>query len=101
MDSDTVPSLSTRAGHTLAKVLGIQLQEQEPIREDYPGGSGDTFVEEQPTTAEFLLELIPTGDGVLHYLISLFPFVSWIGRYNVQWLLEISWPVRTPRPATS
>ncbi len=45
------------------------------------------FVEELPTTAEFLSQLLPTGDGVLRYLASLFPFVSWIGHYNAQWLL--------------
>jgi len=79
--------LTTRAGHGLAKILGIKLQAQEPpIRENFPGGSHDIFVEKQPTTAEFLHELAPTGRDVLRYLQSLFPFLSWIGHYNMQWL---------------
>lgn len=46
-----------------------------------------SFVEEPPRTAEFLRELVPSGKQLGDYVISLFPFLSWIGHYNLQWLV--------------
>lgn len=79
--------LTSKVGNFLVKALGIQLQEPEPIREDFPGEPDEVFYEQQPTTAEFLRGLVPSGDDLLHYLVSLFPFMSWIGHYNLQWFL--------------
>lgn len=47
----------------------------------------DIYVEEEPTVAEFLHELLPTRHGVAGYVQSLFPAATWISRYNVRWLL--------------
>jgi solute carrier family 26 (sodium-independent sulfate anion transporter), member 11 len=87
-------SSSTRIGHGLAKVLGIKLQEPENSRDNVTRGesvfsttTADSFFEEPPTTAEWLSELTPTGQECLDYLKSLFPFLSWIGFYNLQWLI--------------
>lgn len=87
-------NLPTKVGHGLAKVLGIKLQHPEPILEEVTRGESvfsanttETFIEQQPTTADFLLELAPNGQDLLHYVKSLFPFVSWIGHYNLQWLI--------------
>ncbi|KAK7941107.1 sulfate permease [Apiospora aurea] len=84
----------TAIGHGLAKVLGIKLDAPESARDEVTRGesvfstqTADSFVEEQPTSVEWLSELVPTGDEVLAYIKSLFPFLSWIGFYNVQWLL--------------
>ncbi|KAI1341509.1 putative sulfate permease [Xylariaceae sp. FL0016] len=83
----------TQAGHTLAKVLGIKLENTEPTEDVTRGESvfsshtADTFVEQQPTTAEFIREITPSGKDVINYFRSLFPFLSWIGFYNVQWFL--------------
>lgn len=81
-------------GHGLAKVLGIKLDAPESARDDVTRGESvfsiqttDSFVEEQPTSVEWLSELVPTGDEVLAYIKSLFPFLSWIPFYNLQWLL--------------
>lgn len=83
---------STKVGHMLAKGLGIKLKEPEPVADDvtrgesvFSGQTGDTFVEQSPTTADFLRELVPSGRDVLHYIHTLFPFVDWIGHYNLQW----------------
>lgn len=46
----------------------------------------DPFFEEDPTVKEWLLEHRPTFAGTLRYLTGLFPFVRWIGNYNLQWL---------------
>lgn len=87
-------SSSTKLGHGLAKVLGIKLQEPENSRDNVTRGesvfsttTADSFFEEPPTTAEWLSELTPTGQECLDYLKSLFPFLSWIGFYNLQWLI--------------
>jgi len=83
-----------KIGHGLAKVLGIKLQAREPYEDEVTRGESvfsvqttDTFVEQPPTTLEVLQEVIPTGRDVAHYLYSLFPFIHWIGRYNLQWAI--------------
>lgn len=85
---------SSKVGHTLAKVLGIKLQYRDEIHEDLTRGesifsvqTADDFVEEQPTSAEWVREIIPSGHDLAVYARSLFPFTYWIGRYNLQWLL--------------
>lgn len=85
---------TTKAGHRLAKLLGIKLQKSEPYRDEVTRGesvfsvaTSETFVEEPPTTAEFMREIIPSRRQISDYLWSLFPFLHWIGFYNVQWLL--------------
>lgn len=47
----------------------------------------DPFFEEDPTVKEWLLEQRPTLAGTSRYIASLFPFVRWIGHYNLQWLM--------------
>lgn len=83
-----------KAGHVVAKALGIKLQEDDPFRElDRPGasvlsdGTNHTFVEEPPRIVDYLHDLVPSGKGTYEYLLSLFPFLSWIGHYNLQWLV--------------
>lgn len=87
-------SVRTKVGHALAKVLGIKLQDNEPFLNDVTRGesifsvqTADTFVEEQPTTIEWLRDVIPSGQELVDYFYSLFPFLHWIGFYNVQWLI--------------
>ncbi|KAL2165499.1 hypothetical protein VTH06DRAFT_799 [Thermothelomyces fergusii] len=80
-----------QAGRFVAKALGIKLQENDPFMElERPGAStrsDQTFVEEPPRVLEYLNELVPSGKEVYDYILSLFPFLSWIGRYNLQWLI--------------
>lgn len=83
--------MPTKAGHAVAKALGIKLQDKDPYRElETPGASvlsHQTFVEQEPRVAEFFLDLVPSGREIQDYLLSLFPFLSWIGYYNLQWLI--------------
>ncbi|KAI1112456.1 sulfate permease [Nemania sp. NC0429] len=83
---------SRQIGHGLAKVLGIKLDESESERVTrgesvFSTQTADSFVEEPPTVKEVLARIVPSRKGVLDYLLSLFPFLSWIGFYNVQWLI--------------
>ncbi|KAI0409588.1 sulfate permease [Xylaria palmicola] len=83
---------SRQSGHRLAKVLGIKLDEFETERFNGAGSvfsnqTADSFFEEQPTVKEVLTAIIPTKRDILDYILSLFPFLSWIGFYNVQWLI--------------
>lgn len=82
---------STKAKHFVANALGIKLQESEPYNDRVTRGesilSDDSFVEEEPRTADYLLSLAPNGSQVWQYILSLFPFLAWIGHYNLQWLI--------------
>lgn len=80
----------TKIGHGLAKFFNIELQKPQPYEDEVTRGesvcSTDTFVEEPPTAGEYFRELTPSGKQVLAYIKSLFPFLYWIGKYNLQWL---------------
>ena len=88
----------TKVGHGLAKVLGIKLNYREyggqPPPEDkltrgesvFSVSSADTYVEEEPTVWEWIDQYLPRGPTIVRYFLSLFPFLSWIHRYNLQWL---------------
>ena len=89
------PSSSlTKVGHGLAKVLGIKLQYRNPTGQDpvtrgesaYSVSTADTYVEEEPTTLEWINHTLPKPTLFVHWFISLFPFINWIDRYNLQWL---------------
>ncbi|KAL3423018.1 Sulfate permease 2-like protein 2 [Phlyctema vagabunda] len=76
----------------LARVLGIKLDSSRQA--DVSRGESvlsnntvDTYIEQDPTPGEWLREHAPTGRGILDYFYQMFPFVHWIGRYNVQWLI--------------
>ncbi|KAL2264393.1 hypothetical protein VTK26DRAFT_4861 [Humicola hyalothermophila] len=85
-----MPSKATKVA---AKALGIKLQDKDPYRElDKPGASfvserTATFVEEPPLVLDYITGLIPSGKELYDYLVSLLPFLSWIGHYNLQWLI--------------
>lgn len=83
-------SVRTKVGHGLAKFFNIELQKPQPYEDEVTRGesvySTDTFVEEPPTAGEYFRELTPSGKEVFEYIKSLFPFLYWIGKYNMQWL---------------
>jgi sodium-independent sulfate anion transporter 11 len=88
-----VQPTSTKVGHGLAKVLGIKLNYRNPTGETVTKGesvfsvsTAETYVEEEPTSWEWLQRITPGPHEIVAYLYSLFPFVHWIGRYNLQWL---------------
>lgn len=87
-------STKTKIGHGLAKVLGIKLDYRNETGSDkitrgesvFSVSSADTYVEEEPTVAEWFASVTPSGSDVLTYARNLFPFTRWIGRYNSTWL---------------
>lgn len=87
-------STGAKVGQGLAKVLGIKLRNNQPYQDEVTRGesilsvqTGDAFVEEPPSTREFLARLVPTAKDTATYTRSLFPFLDWIGHYNTQWLI--------------
>lgn len=83
-------SIRTKIGHGLAKVLGIQLQgrtESEDLLRGESIFSTDSFIEEQPTSGDWLRGLIPNRLDCVNYLKRLFPFTNWVWAYNNKWLL--------------
>lgn len=89
--------MSTKIGNTLAKRMGIKKNYRDPIGADpvtrgestFSVGTSDTYayVEEEPSSVDWLRELVPTNQQVVQYFINLFPFWRWISRYNLQWLI--------------
>ncbi|KAI8680312.1 hypothetical protein NCS57_00311500 [Fusarium keratoplasticum] len=49
--------------------------------------NADPYIEYEPTVGEFLSEITPTAHGIAQYFWSLFPFLSWIHKYNWVWFL--------------
>jgi sodium-independent sulfate anion transporter 11 len=45
------------------------------------------YIEEDPTIKEELIALVPSSRSIRHYFQNLFPFVDWLPRYNIHWLL--------------
>ncbi|KAL2373820.1 hypothetical protein RJ035_003251 [Blastomyces gilchristii] len=95
--ADSKGKTSIKVGNTLAKWVGIKKNYRDPIDADpvtrgestFSVGTSDTYayVEEEPSSADWLRELLPTGQQVVEYFINLFPFLRWITRYNLQWLI--------------
>ncbi len=86
---------TAKTGHFLANVLGIKLDDPSGGHADaitrgesvFSTKTTDTFVEEEPSSWDWVKETLPGWKGVGLYARSLFPFTYWIGRYNVQWLI--------------
>jgi len=81
----------TKITHVLAWILGIKLQDRnDPVTRGesvFSVSSGDTYVEEDPTVQDFIADLTPSRHDVVDYFLSLFPFIKWIHRYNLQWAI--------------
>lgn len=86
-------------GTALAKGLGIKVAYRNPLNfttdpvtrgeSTFSVGTVDTcsYNEPEPTTAEWFREITPSFRQLGHYFVSLFPFLNWIGRYNLQWFM--------------
>lgn len=88
-------SSSTKIGHGLAKALGIKLNYRDEAGQGaltrgesvFSVSSADTYVEEEPGAVDWIKEVTPSFRDVGRYFYNLFPFIHWIGRYNLQWLI--------------
>ncbi|TIA88445.1 hypothetical protein E3P99_02608 [Wallemia hederae] len=71
--------------------LGIEKPEQEHDRvtrgESIASNYADPFVEPDPTVAEWFQEKLPDRHELGQYCLDLLPFLRWVHRYNVQWLI--------------
>ncbi|KAH6675584.1 sulfate transporter family-domain-containing protein [Halenospora varia] len=84
---------ATKVGHGLAKALGIKLHYRNELNDEIRRGesvfssqTAATYVEEEPRSIEWVQDTIPSGHELVEYCRSLFPFLAWIGSYNLQWL---------------
>lgn len=87
-----------KAGSSLAKGLGIKVPYRDPMGSNDPVTRGESafsvgtldtysYNEPEPTSIEWIREVTPSCHQLVNYLISLFPFLNWIGRYNMQWFM--------------
>ncbi|KAG9234090.1 sulfate permease 2 [Amylocarpus encephaloides] len=86
----TAPS---RVSNIAAKFLGINTNYREEPPESVTRGESvvsdstvETYVEEDPTSIQWVRDVLPTSGTAKRYFKELFPFLSWITRYNTQWL---------------
>ena len=91
--------VTSKVGHGLAKGLGIKLAYRDPLgahadpvtrgESAFSVGTMDTYsyLEPEPTSAEWIKEHFPSLRDVGIYFYNLFPFLRWITRYNWQWFL--------------
>lgn len=75
------------------KLLGIDVNERySRVPQDLDRrardvlGPADTYLEDEPSVAEWFKDLAPTRAGATRYVEALFPSASWIRRYNLRWL---------------
>ncbi|KAJ5526643.1 hypothetical protein N7513_010802 [Penicillium frequentans] len=90
---------ATKIGHGLAKGLGIKVAYRDPMgpsnepvtrgESTFSVGTVDTcaYNEPEPNSIDWLCEIAPTGQQFINYFVNLFPFLNWITRYNMQWLI--------------
>lgn len=62
------------------------LQSRSAVPQNLPQGVVP-FLEEEPSIKEWLCGYMPTLKGSIAYFQSLFPFTSWLNRYDRHWLL--------------
>lgn len=83
-------SKTSKLGYGIAKALQIDLQAS---RSPHPKDGNrtldirDTYVEEDPTVEEWMREHKPTAKGTWNFVLGLFPFINWMGRYNRIWFV--------------
>lgn len=54
--------------------------------DDVPSiSNADLYIEHEPTVGEFFAEITPSARDVGRYIYNLFPFIHWIGKYNMTW----------------
>lgn len=51
------------------------------------GDGRHAYVEPDPTTGEWIKSHTPTTKQVGRYFYNIFPFIHWIGYYNLQWFI--------------
>ncbi|KAK0391336.1 hypothetical protein NLU13_0837 [Sarocladium strictum] len=47
----------------------------------------DIYLEQEPSVGEWIRELVPSREGIAHYVVSLFPSAIWVPRYRTAWLV--------------
>ncbi|KAJ3534828.1 hypothetical protein NM208_g7383 [Fusarium decemcellulare] len=88
-----MPGRTSTFGRGLASALGIKLDAQRAdLQDEVTRGesilsvqSSSSFYEREPTSTEWLQEQIPSLNELAEYGFSLFPFLTWISHYNLQW----------------
>lgn len=78
-------SFATTTKDRLAKAFGFDSEDRDS---DVPSiSNADPFLEREPTVGEFLEEIRPSLHDVGMYFYNLFPFLHWIGKYNLTWFI--------------
>lgn len=85
-------STGTKFRSTVAKGLGIPYEPKRaavvhsPTTDALKTLGVDGYIEEEATVPGWLKSVAPKRQTLTEYPKSLFPFIYWIGNYNLQWL---------------
>lgn len=80
----------------MAKVFGIDASRPEEHIPAIP--HADPYAEDDPTVREWAAQYIPSPQDVWTYVRDLFPFLSWITKYNTTWLIGDLVAGQSPQP---
>ncbi|OCK73292.1 sulfate permease [Lepidopterella palustris CBS 459.81] len=85
MSTNTLATIVAKVFHTNSQQ---RPQGEQKALEDLAKDAVVTpYIEEEPSVREWIWSLRPTRQGFVQYVGSLFPFASWITRYNMHWML--------------
>jgi len=65
----------------------VGLKEKALLEKDAKSAIVTPYLEEEPSIKKWFLGMRPTRSGAFNYIQSIFPFTTWITRYNSTWLL--------------
>ena len=77
----------------LAKIFCVDLNYRDPTgaltrgESAYSVPSADSYIEDEPSVKDWLRETAPGKKDAIRFVSRIFPFVHWLPRYNLQWLI--------------
>ena len=91
INTNTRMSLLRLASTIRKRVLHVEtdskLKEKVTLENEAKSAVVASYVEEEPSIKQWLLGMRPTKDGTRNYIGSIFPFTTWLPRFNLTWLL--------------
>lgn len=82
-----MPDWTSKLGKLPPSANDVAINDAAPIDEKLKEVGIESYFEDEPTILRYLQEQVPGRKEVIEYSKSLFPFIYWIGNYNLQWLM--------------
>lgn len=79
--------MSEKTESKLPQVSSETTQQKNTTHSPTAGLQHMKYLEEEPNVGQVIKEIVPSRNAAFHHLKGLFPFIQWMPRYNLQWLL--------------